>query len=70
MLVLRARSWPVGEAQVTLRLTAAGAGTEVVIEEDAASGPGRLVPKPLRDVPLSWRNVETLRRLSYLAERR
>ncbi len=69
-LVLRARSWPVGEAEVTIRLRAAGGGTEVVIEEDAASGPGRLVPKPLRDIPLSWRNVETLRRLSYLVERR
>ena len=42
----------------------------MVIEEDAATGPATLVPKLLRDPPLGWRNVETLRRLAYLAERR
>jgi hypothetical protein len=42
----------------------------VVIEEDAVSGPGRLVPKPLRDPALAWRNVETLRRLAFIAENR
>lgn len=70
LLRLRARAWPAGEAEVVLRLEASGTETEVVIEEDAVSGPGRLLPKPLRDVQLTWRNVETLRRLSYLAERR
>ena len=45
-------------------------GTRVTIGEDVESGPGRLVPKPLRDVQLAWRNVETLRRLAYIAERR
>lgn len=70
LLRLRARAWPTGEAEVVIRLVASGPETEVVIEEDAATGPGRLVPKPLRDAPLHWRNVETLRRLAYLAERR
>jgi uncharacterized protein YndB with AHSA1/START domain len=70
LLRLRARAWPTGEAEVVIRLEAAGTETEVVIEEDAARGPARLVPKPMRDVPLGWRNVETLRRLAYLAERR
>jgi uncharacterized protein YndB with AHSA1/START domain len=69
-LVLRARAWPTGEAQVVIHLHAQGSETEVVIEEDAVTGPAVLVPKPLRDVPLSWRNVEALRRLAYLAERR
>ncbi len=69
-LRLRARAWPSGEAGVTIHLRPDGGGTEVVIEEDAESGPASLVPKPLRDPPLGWRNVETLRRLSYLAERR
>ena len=69
-LSLRARAWPVGEASVTIRLRPLGAQTEVVIEEDAVSGPGVLVPKPLRGVTLRWRNVETLQRLAYLAERR
>ena len=69
-LTLRARAWPTGSADVTLRLQAVGTQTEVTIEEDAAAGPARLVPKPLRDAGLAWRNVEALRRLAYLAERR
>ncbi len=69
-LVLRARAWPSGEAGVTLQLRPNGTGTEVVIVEDAESGPATLVPKLLRDPPLGWRNVESLRRLAYLAERR
>jgi uncharacterized protein YndB with AHSA1/START domain len=69
-LELRARAWPTGEAHVTIRLAAVGGGTEVVIEEDVTSGPARLVPRPLRAPALHWRNVETLRRLAFLAERR
>ncbi|MET0998399.1 MAG: SRPBCC family protein [Marmoricola sp.] len=70
MLELRARAWPFGEAQVRLHLSAKGAGTRVVIEEDAVSGPGALVPVILRGPGLKWRNVETLRRLAFIAERR
>jgi uncharacterized protein YndB with AHSA1/START domain len=70
-LVVRARGWPMGEAQVSLDLRPVGAGqTEVVIEEQAVSGPGALVPKLLQDPPLAWRNVETLRRLRLLVENR
>ena len=69
-LVLHARAWPTGTAAVTLRLEPVGAHTRVVIEEDAHQGPGRLVPKPLRQPPLTWRNVETLRRLAYVVEGR
>jgi hypothetical protein len=29
-----------------------------------------LVPKPVRDLGLRWRNTESLRRLAYVAERR
>jgi uncharacterized protein YndB with AHSA1/START domain len=70
MLQLKARAWPTGEALVTIRLTPMGTETEVTIEEDAASGPARLLPKPARDLPLTWRNVESLRRLAFIAERR
>lgn len=69
-LVLHARAWPAGAARVTLRLEAVGVETDVSIEEDAVSGPGLLMPKPLRDVQLKWRNTESLRRLAYVAERR
>src|SRR4029077_299304 len=70
VLRLRARAWPAGDAQVTIQLNGSGADTLVEIEEDAESGPGLLVPKPARDLGLHWRNVESLRRLAFLAERR
>jgi hypothetical protein len=70
MLKLRARGWPAGEADVTFRIRPQGQQTEVVIEEDAVSGPAKLVPKPARDVPIAWRNVETLRRFAFIAENR
>ena len=70
MLRLRARGWPAGEAEVVIHLESSGADTEVVIEEDAVKGPALLMPKPLRDVQLAWRNVETLRRLAFVVEGR
>jgi uncharacterized protein YndB with AHSA1/START domain len=69
-LILRARAWPAGAATVRIRLSAVGTQTEVTMEEDASQGPATLIPKPVRDVQLRWRNVESLRRLAYLAERR
>ncbi len=69
-LKLRARSWPVGEAEVKITLTASGADTLVEIAEDAVSGPGVLVPKPARDLMIKVRNVESLRRLAFISERR
>ena len=69
-LTLHARARPTGTAEVTLRLEAVGTQTRVVIEEDAIAGPGLLIPSALRQLPLKWRNVETLRRLAYVVERR
>ena len=70
VLELRARAWPTGEAFVRIRLAPLGDETEVTIEEDVSSGPATLVPKPVRQARLHWRNIETLRRLAFLAERR
>ena len=70
LLSLRARAWPGGEAAVTLELEAHGTETTVTIHEDAVSGPGVLVPRPVRTPLLQWRNQETMRRLAFLAERR
>lgn len=67
---LRARGWPIGEAEVAIRLTAQGAGTLVSIDEEAVSGPGAYLPGPVKAVSIKVRNVETLRRLAYLAEGR
>ena len=70
MIRLRARTWPFGAAEVTLRLSPVGTDTEVTIEEQATSGPAARVPKVIQDPALGWRNVESLRRLAYVAERR
>lgn len=69
-LVLKARGWPMGEAEVIIRLTAVEEHRCVVsIAEDAVSGPGLLLPAALRHPPIRRRNVESLKRLAYLAER-
>jgi hypothetical protein len=69
-LELQAHAWPAGRADVTITLNRQGVETEVVMEEHAASGPGALVPRVAQDPLLTWRNVESLRRLAFLAERR
>lgn len=70
-LVLTARGWPAGEAKVVIGISPRGdQACTVKIEEDATSGPGALVPKPLRQLAIGPRNVEALRRLAYLAEGR
>lgn len=68
--VMRARGWPIGEARVTLDVKPRGDGCVVRIQEEAVAGPGRLVPAPVMDAMLHWRNAETLHRLAYLAEGR
>jgi hypothetical protein len=70
LLKVRARGWPIGEAEVTITLDAQGADTLVEIDEDAVAGPGRLVPEPIRALAIKIRNVETLRRLAFIAEHR
>lgn len=69
-LRLRARAWPMGEAEVLLTISPDGDRTQVSIHEDAVSGPGRLTPEPVRAPGLKWRNTETLRRLTLLVEGR
>jgi uncharacterized protein YndB with AHSA1/START domain len=70
MLRLRARGWPVGEAEVTIDLVPKDEGTLVELREQAVAGPARLLPRPAQDVVLTARNTETLRRLAYLTEGR
>ncbi len=69
-LDLRAKGWPMGEASVTITLEPEAVHTRVVIVEDAVEGPGVLMPKPVRAPMIAWRNVESLRRLAFLAEGR
>jgi hypothetical protein len=70
LLALRARGWPFGEAAVRLNLSVQGDSTRVVIDEKAVSGPGALVPAAVQAPGIKWRNIETLRRLAFIAERR
>ena len=69
-LLLRARAWPTGAAEVELSIRPASDGSIVTIVEDVVSGPALLIPKPVRDAQLTWRNTETLRRLAFLVEHR
>jgi hypothetical protein len=66
--VLQARLWPVGEATVALDVKPTEEGCEVTITEKPSSGPFAMMPRPLADSAIKVRNVETLRRLAYLAE--
>jgi len=65
-----ARGWPLGEAEVTIRVRTEGGGCVVRIDEEPWSGPARLIPRFLATPLLRVRNEETLRRLAYLAEGR
>jgi len=69
-LVLQARGWPIGEATVYVDLEPADGGCLVRLHEDATAGPGRLIPKPVRQVTIAPRNRESLRRLQLIAEGR
>lgn len=66
--VMQARLWPVGEATVALDVEATEGGSLVTITEVPSSGPFAMVPRPAADLPIKVRNVETLKRLAYLAE--
>src|SRR3954470_12937659 len=65
LLRLLARTRPLGESLVEIEITERRGlgGCTVTIREDAVSGPGLLVPAPLRQLALLPRNRESLRRL-------
>lgn len=68
-LVLKARGWPTGEAHVRILLTPTGPqSASVRFFEDAVSGPTLALPRAARQALVRPRNVETLRRLGFIAE--
>lgn len=70
-LVLRGRGWPMGEVEIELIMEPlAGGGCGLLMKEDVVAGPTKLLPAPVRAALIGPRNVETLRRLAYLAEGR
>ena len=68
MMAMQAKGWPIGEARVTIEVKPRGDGCVVRITERAVKGPGTLIPTPIADAMLHVRNVETLRRLAFIAE--
>lgn len=68
-LVLRGRGWPMGEVEIELVLEPlAGGGCGLLMKEDVVAGPTKLLPPPVRAALIGPRNVETLKRLAYIAE--
>ena len=67
-MVIQPHGWPLGEALVTIDVKPTRSGCLVRIREKAIKGPGAVIPAPLMDIPLHQRNVETLRRLAFVAE--
>lgn len=68
-LKLHARARPAGVAHVLFELTPSGSGTDIVISEKPVEGLPAKLHNPLQDHLIHRRNVETLRRLKWLAER-
>jgi hypothetical protein len=69
-MLLTARGWPLGEAEVEMILEPEGAGTWLTMREDPTGGAGLLLRNPLGNVLIYRRNVESVARLAALAERR
>jgi uncharacterized protein YndB with AHSA1/START domain len=66
-LELEAHAWPLGTAQIVLRLTDGDLGALVEIEEHPKRGLASRLHNPVLDVLIKVRNVETLRRLERAA---
>jgi hypothetical protein len=69
-LVLRARGWPFGEAEVDVRVRPDGAGSWVEMREEPVSGPGVWVHNRALDKVGEWRLQEMLTRFTQLVEGR
>jgi uncharacterized protein YndB with AHSA1/START domain len=68
-LLLRARGWPLGEADIDIVVEPAGTGSVVTMIEDPVSGPGMLLRNPAGEAFLDARNKQSLERLGALSER-
>ncbi|MBD0323225.1 MAG: SRPBCC family protein [Aldersonia sp.] len=68
-LRLSASAFPLGRAEITLRLHPLNRGCRIEIIEHAVSPPLNVIPRKAQHVAVHPRNVESLRRLAFLAER-
>ena len=69
-MLMTARGWPFGEAEVELVVEGERDGTRFTIREEATGGAGRLMRNSLGDKLIHRRNVESAARLAALVERR
>lgn len=70
-LVMRARAWLFGQAQIRLTLEAAPAGgTRLTMAEHVVEGPYAAVPDRIQEELVRPRNTECLHRLVLMAERK
>ena len=69
-LVLEAHVGPVGTAEVIFEVSPEKGGSQVKITEQPVSGPAATMQNPVQDNLLGFRNVETLRRLGDVVEKR
>ena len=70
-LSLDAGAWLLGRARIDYELESIGRGRSRVRMHEAMIGrAGRMVPEPVNDQLLRWRNGEVLQRLAAIAERR
>ncbi len=69
-LLMTARGWPMGEAEVEILLEPEGNGTKFTIREHTTGGAARLMRNAIGDALIHRRNVEAAARLAALAERR
>ena len=67
-LVMEARIRPFAVNKVEMQLLPRGGGTRVRMIEYPTGGLAKLVPRPLTDLMLHVRNIESLRRLRRMAE--
>lgn len=65
-LVLQARAWPSGEAQVTFAIEPVGDGCVVVLEEHPVKGPAKWINNPLLEAMTGVRNRKSLQGLCRL----
>lgn len=70
LLAFHARMWPAGEAIVEMRFDPDDSGCTVTMAERPARGPGLWADNPLLRLWLRRRNIESLARLSAVAEKR
>jgi hypothetical protein len=70
LVELRARAWPLGEADVRLDLEQRGGLTRVTMRETPAEGPGVAIWRAPTAAVTTLRNRASLRRLKDLVERR